>query len=558
MRKVNIDNRVWPLHHSASTTMAMYPRLNIPRSINGLFRGAKTRGLCCLRWTQMRFGALAIVLFIAALVNAQIMPDSAPDKSSMHQHYDAAYRFQSSGDLARADLEHARFLVAALKHIANFNANTGDYAHAAPLYDEALALAPADFALLMDYAGASLDAHDPKKAKSLLHVAGGLNAKDTTGRQKADMHRMLGSALRALGNTNAAIEEFHAAIAMDPTIENLCALGDAVLEANGPRAAAAIFAKVVEQFGDTAAVRMRIGRIYGLAGVPDQAIEEFKKAVAMDPKVPGAHYSLGAAYMGNSAADFPKAEAEFRKELALYPNDAFSYAQLGQIALRRRDYHGAELDYKRAATLNPLDAENFDELGKIYLETERPSDAEAAMRKAIALTVDPASNNYAIQRAHYRLGRLLLANGDSLEGERELQISQELLAKRDVQVGSKLSGEQVERSPLERTRVATPTETQEATLFAKQTGPLIAASYNNLGVHAAMKEEFAKAAGYFQAAAKWNPTLSGVDSNWGRAAFAAHECEQAISPIRRALAAHPSDSELRAILDECASTPSTH
>jgi len=78
---------------------------------------------------------------------------------------------------------------------------------------------------------------------------------------------------------------------------------------------------------------------------------------------------------------------------------------------------------------------------------------------------------------------------------------------------------------------------QESKTFAKQTGPLIAASYNNLGVHAAMKEEFAEAAGYFQAAAKWNPTLPGVDSNWGRAAFANHQCEQAIIPLHRALAA---------------------
>jgi tetratricopeptide (TPR) repeat protein len=538
---------------SVSIKMAIPARPDSPRSVNVLFRGVKLGGFCC-RWsTPKRVGVLVLLLSSGSAGSAQMAPATLSDKSSMHQHYDAAYRFQSSGDLARADVEHTHFLVAALDHIANFYANTGDYAHAVPLYDEALTLAPRDFGLLMDYAGASLDARDAKKAKSLLRVAGGLDTKSTTRRRKAEIRRMLGSALRALGDTKAAIEEFHAAIAIDPSIENLCALGEAVLDTNGPKAAAPIFAKVVAQFGDTAAVRMRIGRIYGLGGVPDHAIEEFQKAVAMDSKMPGAHYSLGAAYMANSAADFPKAEAEFHKELALYPNDAFSYAQLGQIALRRRDYHEAELDYKRAATLNPLDAENFDELGKIYLATERRSDAEAAMRKAIALTVDPASNNYAIQRAHYRLGQLLLANGDSPEGTHELQISEELLAKRDIQAGSKLSGEQVERSPLERTRVATPAETEESKTFAKQTGPLIAASYNNLGVHAAMKEEFAKAAGYFQAAAKWNPTLSGVDSNWGRAAFAVHECEQAIGPLRRALAAHPSDSELRAMLDECES-----
>jgi Flp pilus assembly protein TadD len=73
-----------------------------------------------------------------------------------------------------------------------------------------------------------------------------------------------------------------------------------------------------------------------------------------------------------------------------------------------------------------------------------------------------------------------------------------------------------------------------------------------------MREEFAKAAGYFQLAAKWNPALSGVDSNWGRAAFAAHECEQAIGPLHRALAAHPLDTEMRAMLDRCEVLPSTN
>jgi tetratricopeptide (TPR) repeat protein len=514
-----------------------------------------TSGLCCRWLTQIRSGAFVLLLFIGSAVNAQIAPATSSDKSAMHQHYDAAYRFQSSGDLARADVEHTRFLVAALDHIANFYANTGDYAHAAPLYDEALPLAPADFGLLMDSAGASLDAHDPKKARSLLQVALDLDTKSTTSQQKAEVRRVLGSTLRALGDTKAAIEQFQAAIAIDPSIENLCALGDVELE-NSPKAAAAIFAKVVAQFGDTTAVRMRIGRIYALGGVPDQAIEEFQKAVAKDYKMPGAHYSLGAAYMTNSAKDFPKAEAEFRKELALHPNDTFSYPQLGQIALRRHDYREAEVDYKRAVALNPLDADNFAELGKLYLETNRPSDAEAALRKAIALTVDPARNDYAIERTHYRLGRLLLASGNTSEGERELQISEDLLAKSNIQAGSKLSGEQVERSPLERTRVATPAEAEELKTFAKQTGPLIAGSYNNLGVHAAMRAEFAKAGGYFQLAAKWNPTLPGVDSNWGKAAFAAHECEQAIDPLRRALEVHPSDSELRAMLNQCEAVPS--
>jgi tetratricopeptide (TPR) repeat protein len=517
-----------------------------------MFRGVKDGEICCRSLPRIRFRFLPLLLSIIS--NTALAHEAAgtpSDKLSMHQHYDAAYRFQSSGDFARADAEHALFLVAALEHIANFYANTGDYAHAAPLYDEGLSLTPADFGLLMDYAGASLDAKDPKKAKSLLQRAKDLEARSASVREKAEVRRLIGTAIRSLGDAKASIEQFEQAIAIDPNIENLSALGDAVLEVDGQKAATAIFAKVVARFGETAVVRMRIGRIYALSGIPDLAIEEFKKAIEDDGKMPGVHYSLGAAYMSNSAKDFSKAEMEFRKELALHPNDTFSYPQLGQIALQRHEYHNSEIDYKRAVALNPLDADNFVALGQLYSETERPADAAAAYRKAIALTVDPARNNYSIERAHYRLGRLLLASGNTSEGESELQISKELLAKRDLLAGSKLSGEQVERSPLERTRVATLTETKELETFAKQTGPLIAGSYNNLGVHSAMKEEFAKAAGYFELAAKWNPKLSGVDSNWGRAAFAAHECDQAIGPLHRALGVHPLDSEVRAMLDQC-------
>jgi tetratricopeptide (TPR) repeat protein len=306
-----------------------------------------------------------------------------------------------------------------------------------------------------------------------------LDAKSTTDHQKAELRRLFGDALRALGDTTAALEQFQAAIAIDPCIDNLSHLAEALLEIDGPKGAAPIFARVISRFGDTAAVRMRIGRIYAMAGLPDQAIEEFKKAVERDYKMTGAHYSLGAAYMSSSAKDFPRAEAEFHKELALHPNDTFSYPQLGEITLRRRDYHDAEIDYKRAIALNSLDADNFAELGKLYMDTERQSEAEAAFRKAISLTVDPARNNYAIERTHYRLGRLLLANGNTSEGEGELQISQELLTKSDIQSGSKLSGEQVERNPLERTRVATPAEAEELKSFAKKIGPLIAEPVRN-------------------------------------------------------------------------------
>jgi tetratricopeptide (TPR) repeat protein len=358
-----------------------------------------------------------------------------------------------------------------------------------------------------------------------------------------------------LDDPKGAVDQLQQAVALDPDIENLCALGNTILGIDSKKANA-IFAKVIAQYGDTASVHMRIGRIYALGGSPDEAVSEFKKAIAKDPKMPGAHYSLGAAYMTSSKRDFPAAEAEFRKELALHPSDTLSYPQLAYIALTKRDYHSAEINFKRAIALNPLAADNYMQLGKLYMETQQSGDAETAFRKAIELTVDPSNNSYEIERAHYRLGRLLMAKGNKDEADRELKISQYLLAQRDRESAAKLTGEEVQRNPLEKTKVATPKEVAELKDFAKQASPLVAASYNNLGVHSAMKSDFPKAAEYFHLAAKWNPSLPGVDANWGRAAFAAHDCEEAVIPLRKILESHPSDAEVQAMLAQCKNSAS--
>jgi tetratricopeptide (TPR) repeat protein len=502
-----------------------------------------------MRWSALPI--LALVFGARGTLTSQATAATGSNTSQMQQHYDAAYRYQSSRDFVRADIEHKRFLAAALDRLANFYANTGDYLHAVPLYEEALQLTPNDFALLMDYAGASLDAHDPQKTNDLMRAVTRLDISSLTQSQRSDVHLMLGQTLRALGEKNAALEQFRAAIAINPNIDNYGALADAVLESDGSAAAARIFAMIVARFGDSAPVHMRIGRIYAMSGSPDRAIQEFKIAVARDYKMPDVHYSLGAAYLSNLANELPLAEAEFRKEVQLHPNDTFSYPQLGYIALRRLNYREAERDFQRALVANPLDAAVFIDLGKLYVDTARPAQAEDAFRRAIALTIDPSRNDYGIERVHYRLGRLLIARGKESEGERELQIAQEMLSKRDQQEEQQLTGQPIARGPLERTRFAAAKESKQLNLFAKQVRPLIAGSYNNLGVHAAMSEKYVEAAGYFRLAAKWDPTLAEVDRNWSRAAFAAHDCAQALEPLRRAAAADLSNAELRGMLNQC-------
>ena len=474
----------------------------------------------------------------------------AAPASSMQQHYDSAYRFQSTGNLTQAAVEYKLFLADALHRLANGRANTGEYAKAIPLYEEALKLAPGDSELQLDYAGAAFDAKDLKKAKALAQSAldnphGGASSKAQTARA----HLMLGRALMQMAQYPEAIKEFKAAVALDPQFENTYALGMAYLALPDKASAAAVFAKIAAGVGDTADIHMEFGRAYGESSYPDEAIEEFKKALAKNNKLPFAHYSLGAAYLNRSGdSAFPLAEVEFRKELAIRPDDAFSYPQLGRIAMSRHDYKEAESDLKRAAALDPRNPDNYLLLGRLYTDMNRPADAIVALRKAIATTTDPSRNHYSIQLVHYRLGRLLMQSGDAEGAKAEMKTSQDLLLESKNHDESRMSHKVDMEAPLRQTHLAAPVDVDAEKTFEYQAAPMMAGSYSNLGLIAAVGKEYAEACRYFEQAEQWNPKLAGLDVNWGKAAFAGRQYAQALPPLSRALQAHPEDVQVRSML----------
>jgi tetratricopeptide (TPR) repeat protein len=350
--------------------------------------------------------------------------DARSFESSMRQHYDAAFRFQAAGDLAQAGVQYKLFLADALHEVGNGRADNREYARALPLYEDAIGFAPADVILYLDYAGAALDAGDSSKAAVLAQDALNLYGKTPVPSQVASAHMIIGRALRKTAAYSEAAEQFKAAVAIDPNFENMYSLGVAYLALPDLAGAGKMFAEVLAKFGSTALMHMKLGVAYGEAGYPDQAIEEFKKAIAREDKLPGAHYSLGASYINKSGeAGFPLADPELRKELAIQPNDPLAYPQLGRIAMSERKLHEAEIDLQLATVLAPQNPGNFFLLGELYVEMHKPVDAERALRKAIDETPDPSLNHYDIQRAHYRLGRLLVEGGKVEEGKKELDIA---------------------------------------------------------------------------------------------------------------------------------------
>jgi tetratricopeptide (TPR) repeat protein len=512
------------------------------------------------RWRHwMRVAAIAVGTASAGICAGQTKgrvakPSEKVEQSSgeLQRQYDAAQRAQSSGDMTRASQEYKNFLVDSLRRLAEAHVQVGDYPGAAKLFEEALALGESsgNDELRLRFAEAALEAHDSARAKTLAEAVLANDSKSARARLIA------GEALLQSNENEQARKQLEAAVALDPSYKDGLALASAYLALADTKDAEALFAEMSKGFGDKAEIHLDFGRAYGEAGYPDKAIVEFEKAIARDETLPEAHYSLGASYMlSQGEVGYPAAIKEFDRELALHPDDYFSLAQLGNIALTQHRLEDAESYLKRASSLDPRNPDDPLLLGQVYLQLKKLPEAEQAFRKAIELTTDVSRNHYQVQRAHYLLGRVLLQMDRPDEAKHEMQLSAELL-KQNLQLDqARLKG-----APMGETAAAPPMSSQpkrvafdakaeqEMKDLTSRVSGALADSYNNLGAIAAGNNEFATATGYFEKAARWNPSLEGLDYNWGRAAFSGKLYAQAIPPLKRYLAAHPEEQGARNVL----------
>ncbi|MGH9353977.1 MAG: tetratricopeptide repeat protein [Terriglobia bacterium] len=158
-------------------------------------------------------------------------------------------------------------------------------------------------------------------------------------------------------------------------------------------------------------------------GHPAEAIENFRVAIKIDPKLPGPHYEL--AEMLNASADTrPEAESEYKKALALNPFDEASECRLGDIAVQKNDLKEAYERYTRAIELRPDDAQASLGLAKVLMSMGQMEKAEPLLKRAIQL--DPTS-----AVAHFRLSTLYRQTGRSADAQRELDQYQKYKAMKE-------------------------------------------------------------------------------------------------------------------------------
>jgi tetratricopeptide (TPR) repeat protein len=138
-------------------------------------------------------------------------------------------------------------------------------------------------------------------------------------------------------------------------------------------------------------------------GEREEAIQEYRTAIRLDPKDAKAHVNLGNALYVKG--DLEEAIQEFRTAIRLDPKDAKAHSNLGSALAAKGEREEAIQEFRTTIALDPKFAQAHNNLGlAMYDKGERE---EAIQEYRTAIRLDPKN-----AQAHYNLGNALAAKGD--------------------------------------------------------------------------------------------------------------------------------------------------
>src|SRR5687767_11297856 len=441
------------------------------------------------------------------------------------RHYEAAQNYQLAGNFAAAEAEFKIVLAESYLRLGRVYSAQAKYPLAADVLKTATSIRPGSTEGLVDLSIAYFHIGQFPKAIEPLQRAIVANARD------AAAHHMLGKTYFMMGEFEKAADELQTALKLSPAdYDAEYTLGLAYLKRKDMAQAKQLYERMVQRIGNRPALRVLIGRAYRETGFLPESIEEFKAAIALDPRFPRVHYYLGLTYLyKDGAARIPDAMEEFKIELAANPEEYFANFYLGILYIIDRKWEPAIELLEKAAAKQPNNPDPYFHLGQAYQGAAKHKEAIEVLQKTIALTPSLGHNDYQVTTAHYRLGQSLIKVGRTAEGEKELQISQELKSKGfkldEKRVTAFLSGndskdqsgkelvkaEGVIAEPVALDPAKAEKLKSEETYYTK----VVAAAHNSIGLLRAERQDFREASAQFALAAKWNPNQEGLNFNIG-------------------------------------------
>jgi tetratricopeptide (TPR) repeat protein len=165
---------------------------------------------------------------------------------------------------------------------------------------------------------------------------------------------------------------------------------------------------------DSAELHQAMAQLLARHGDDDAAIANYRKAITLNPKLPGLHYELGSILYNSVDENLrSQASAEFEAALAINPGDEKAQLMLGEDAARHGDMDKALGAESRAVELQPNDPDACTELAKTLIALRQPDKARPLLQHA--LSIDSMN-----ETAHYRLSTLDRQQGKADEARQEL------------------------------------------------------------------------------------------------------------------------------------------
>lgn len=245
-----------------------------------------------------------------------------------------------------------------------------------------------------------------------------LSAAQYSGSKGAYSYNTQGLEYLINGDFENAISSFEESIKFDPEFyEARINLVKAIMESGDNKKALEYSSDVIEKFPSNAETHVIRAEIFRRMDTPDLAIEEYIKALKIEPNHLSARYQL--AFLYTNRGSLSKAINEYRYVLALEPenidahrqlgyiyagleqiddairelecvvsldpNNAHIYTWLGDLYKKKRRFAQAEKNYNTSITLNPDDIANHNALGDLYMQQNRDDLAYRSLKSAIAI-----------------------------------------------------------------------------------------------------------------------------------------------------------------------------
>jgi len=485
------------------------------------------------------------------------LPYQSP-QDTIRQHYESAETARQAGNLEAAQSEYAAILGEGYRRLSRIHLARSEYQAALTVLEPAQKYQPESPELLVDLAITYFGAQQYEKALTPARRAL-VFAPDNVGARQ-----MLGKTYFMLGDLEKSIAELEAAAKLAPNdIDVVYTLGIAYLRNRQPGPARQLYNSLIKSFGEKPQLHVIIGRAYRQSGLLAEAVEEFKKAIALDPQFPRAHYYLGITYLlDEGQSKTGEALEEFKIELAANPDEFFANYYLGVVYNFQRQWDLAVTFLQKASSIQPNNPDPYFQLSQAYQELNHHDRAIEVLRKTIALNPNLAHNKGQVTTAHHRLAQSLFKTGQTDAGKKELQIASELKAqafkleqKRQPGVAGMaaapdkdLLDADVDSHNRSRSNDLDETAKRELQRSEAYYKKVIGTAHNNIGLLRAERQDFIAAAEHFAQAANWDPEQYGVNYNLGLAYYKSQSYKQAAPALEKQLQTHPENRPTATLL----------